>query len=245
MSTERIFGSWDTPRQDVNHLDRELQLLWSHLAAQHVNTPQFEPNSGLSQRKAEITMLWQLFHLQRPKIVLEIGVAQGGTFAGWCKLAPADALLIGIDRCVDDCRPRPGDPVHPMISMFSNASTTNGGGMYHLAQGTQRVVPINGWSYEPHVMKQLLEVLSGRKIDFLMHDASHQKDMAARDYDIYRPLMAEGSMMAFHDIQRSAHPDCNKSEFWEWTKDNVEYSARFEFLGGTHDDSLGIGILIF
>lgn len=189
-------------------------------------------------------MLWSLFYRMQPKIVVEVGVAQGGTFAGWCKLASHDATLIAIDRCLDDARPRPGDPVHPAIYSGPLASTSNGGGIYHLRQFGQRIIGINGWSYEPHVMEKLLAELDGRKIDFLFNDASHSASMFAQDFKLYWPLVADGGIFATHDIMKSAHPDCDKNTEWERIKREEEYSACYEFLGSRHDDSMGIGVLI-
>jgi cephalosporin hydroxylase len=245
MSTEKIWGGWDTPPE--NNPNAFFAFLWHHLAAQHVGTPQQVNNFGLSQRRHEITSLWELYHRAQPKVVVEIGVAQGGTWASWCHLGQPDALLIGIDRCVDDCRPRRGDPVSSVIARphLMDRSTSQGGGMYACAKDNQRIVPINGWSYDPHVLSQLQTALAGKKVDWLFHDASHSADMARKDYELYRPFMAEGSVMAFHDIQASKVPECNKSVWWAEVKRDGDYSACFEFLGSKGDDSMGIGVLIF
>lgn len=244
MSTERIFGGWDTV-PDTGHVD-QLAYLWHHLAAQQVGTPDQRNNLGLSQRRPEITMLWELYVRAKPKVVVEIGVAQGGTFASWCYLGEPDALIIGIDRCVDDCRPRPGDPVSDLLcpEHMQRRSTTHGGGMYAHKKGSQAIVPINGWSYSPAVLEDLTLVLKGRKIDWLFHDASHSAEMSRKDYALYRPFMAEGSVMAFHDIQPSSHPDCNKSVWWQEVREAGDYSAIFEFLGPKGSDSMGIGVII-
>ena len=244
MSVEKLYGTWDTPRTDVNHLDRELQILWHELAAQHVGTPEFQPNSGLSQRKNEVIELWKLFHFQQPKIILEIGTAQGGTLAGWCRLAPTDATIIFIDRCVNDCRPKPGDPVHPSVSTRSHAVTEDGGGAHYLARGHQRIIPINGWSYDPAVMNMLLAALDGRKIDFLYHDASHSKEMFARDFKLYWPLVAEGGIFATHDVMHSNALECDKSVEWGRIRKEEEYSACYEYFSSRGHDSMGNGVLI-
>lgn len=241
MSTDRIFGSWDSPPP---YKDTPGEI-WNWLAAQNVGTPDFQPNSGLSQRRHEITMLWHLYQRARPKIVLEIGVAQAGTFASWCFLGEPDALIIGIDRSVNDARPRAGEQVSPrIVHRTVNQMTDGGGGMFALGRNNQRIVPICGWSTDPNVLAALEKTLAGRKIDFLFHDASHSADMSRKDFLLYRPFMAEGSIMAFHDIQKSSHPECNKSEFWEELKATENYSACFEFLGARSEESLGIGVLV-
>lgn len=240
MSTERIFGTWDQPPKQPD----EISLLWHKLAAQNVGKPDFMPNSGLSQRRAEITMLWTLFARMKPQVIVEVGVAQGGTFASWCQLAPDDAVIIAVDRCLDDCRPRPGDPVHPGISIRSDLSSSNGGGIYHLGKAGQTIIGVNGWTTEQSTKDKLIAALNGRKIDFLFHDASHERSMFIQDFEWMYPLVADGGVFATHDIQQSQHPECNKSEAWKTIKLMADYSACFEFLGSRNDDSLGIGVLI-
>lgn len=241
MSVDSIFGSWDELPSDGGD---DLSRLWHKLAAQHVGTPQQVNNFGLSQRRHEITMLWELFRRAKPNIILEIGTSQGGTLAGWCQLAPQDALIVIIDRCVDDCRPRPGDPIHADISNHSEKYTSQGGGAHYLATRNQKLVAINGWSQEKAVMDKLLATLSGRKIDFLFHDASHASAMFAADWTLYWPLVAEGGVFASHDVNWSADTACDKKSTWDRIKREAAYSACYEYLPHPSISEMGIGVLI-
>jgi cephalosporin hydroxylase len=242
MSTESIYGDWDKKESRVP--GDELEALWHKLAAQNVGRADFEPNSGLSQRKNEIIELWQLYIRSRPRVVVEVGCAQGGTFAGWCQLGVWTNTIIGIDRDVNDCRPRPGDPVHPDIYSGPLASTTNGGGMYSLAKHGQIIHPINGWTFDPIVLETLLHLLNGRKIDFLFHDASHEAGMFARDFKMFWPLISDGGILAVHDIMPSKMQDVTKDREWQRIREQEDYSALYEYRGARTDDSLGIGVLI-
>ncbi|MFA4990861.1 MAG: hypothetical protein WC579_03085, partial [Candidatus Paceibacterota bacterium] len=49
------------------------------------------------QIKEEFTELLKIYVEKQPKIILEIGTANGGTLFSFCKLAPEDAILISID----------------------------------------------------------------------------------------------------------------------------------------------------
>jgi len=241
MSTENIFGSWDfPPKGNADHLS----ALWHILAAQNVGTANFIPNFGLSQRRAEIEMLWHLYEKAKPQIVVEIGVAQAGTFAAWCILGRADATIIGIDRCLDDSRPRPGDPVHPSIHPGPYAMYSQGGGILHLAQRRQKVIGINGWSLEASTLSQLNEVLQGRTIDWLFNDGSHEASMAQGDFENYWPLISEGGVYATHDICRSDDPKCNKKEWWDHAVATADYSAVFEFKPSRNEQNMGIGLFV-
>lgn len=244
MSSESIFGGWDKPRVTGDYLNDRLQAIWHTLAAQNLGTPHFQPNNGLSQRKHEVCMLWTLFHFLKPQVIVEVGVAQGGTFASWCELAPPGATIIGIDQCLDDCRPRPGDPVHSSVYNGPLRMSSQGGGIYSLAKKGQSVIGINGWTHDPRVQQELNHHLSGRTIDFCFHDASHSARMTREDMTWIWPLISPGGVLALHDIQPSVHPECNKSAAWQEMKDTLDYSARYEFCGSRSDDSMGIGILV-
>lgn len=243
MSTENIYGGWDSPRTDGSKEDEIFQWLWHRLAAQNVGLPAFQPNNGLSQRKHEIIELWKLFRTAKPMVVLEIGTAQGGTFASWCRLAPDNALIISIDKCIDDCRPRPGDPVHPEISSRPLKLTSQGGGAYSLSFGRE-VFAIEGWSFHQQVMAKLTRKLEGRKIDFLFHDASHSREMFAADFKLYWGLVADGGIFAAHDIMSSKADGCDKSIEWERIKKEENYSAVYEYFSSKESDSMGVGVLI-
>lgn len=244
MSTESLFGTWDKARVRGDYLFDKFQGMWHTLACQNAGKPEFQANSGLTQRKHEIIMLWTLVHFQRPQVVVEVGTAQGGSFASFCELAAPDATLISIDRCINDCRPRPGEPVHPSVYNGPLRMSEQGGGVYSLGKKGQRVYGINGWSHEKSTQDRLEEILAGRKIDFLFNDGSHSKEMFADDFRWMWPLVAEGGIFATHDIHHSKAEGCDKRVEWERIIAEETYSAMYEFRPAYSEDSLGIGVLI-
>lgn len=189
-------------------------------------------------------MLAALFNFLKPKIIMEVGVAQAGTLAAWCQLASPDATIIALDRCLDDARPRPGDPVHPSIYNGPLKSTSQGGGIHHLKQGGQTIIGVNGWTNDPVVQSQVTTALNGRTIDFIFHDCSHSSRQTREDMVWMWPLVSSGGVLALHDIQPSKHPDCDKAIAWREMVETLHYSARYEFCGNPQDDSMGVGILI-
>lgn len=243
MSTERIFGSWESlpshgKADDIAHA-------WHALAAQHVGTPIQKLNSGLSQRRHEWTMLMDLYRRAQPKVVLEIGCAQGGTAAGWCMFGQPDALIIMVDRDTNDIRPRPNEPVHPSVATQKMwPMTESGGGAHALRKHNQTVHPISGWSYEDSTFNRVKAILGSKKVDWMFTDSSHEQSMFADEFKLYWPLVEEGGVYCTHDIQFSSHPSVTKWKEWERIKKEEEYSACFEFLSSRADDSLGIGVLI-
>lgn len=242
MSTDRIFGTFeDLPNQGRRD---DLVQLFHKLAAQKVGTPQQINNFGLSQRVHEIVPLWELYIRAQPRIVLEIGCAQGGTACSWMHLGRDGASIIVIDRDLGDSRPRPGEPVDPMFYNGHLKTYHEGGGIKSLAQRGQEIIGINGWTYEPRVQEELKRILNHRKIDWIWNDASHSAKMYEDDVKWLWPLLDHGGVWASHDIMPSKHPDCNKSEYHQVMRETFDYSALYEFRGGPNDDSMGIAAFV-
>ncbi len=244
MGTETIYGSWNAPPANLPEHEKELMDLWHSLAIQNEGQPNYEANNSMTQRKNEFIELAQIFRRVNPRVIAEIGLAQGGTIAAWARLARPDARFITIDRDPNDCRPRPGDPINPAIYRGRLAMTEQGGGVYHLMRPGQRVSVIRGWTYDPEAKRQFLEALGGRKIDFMFHDASHQAEMFHADFEWMWPLIEEGGVLASHDIMPSVVPGITKSVEWERIRKEETYSALYEWRGSRDGDSFGIGAII-
>ena len=245
MSTEAIYGSWNDPLPNLLDHEHQIVNLWHCLAVQHEQSADYMANNSLTQRKNEFIELAQLFRRANPRVIAEIGLAQGGTIAAWFKLARADAKFITIDRDPNDCRPRPGEPVHPSIYNGPiKGMTEQGGGVYHLKKPTQDLHVIRGWTTDPEAKAAFLKALGDDKIDWLTHDASHGEKMFHEDFQWMWPLIAEGGVFMSHDIQPSADPKITKNIEWERIKREEDYSAVYEFRGNRDSDSMGIGILI-
>jgi cephalosporin hydroxylase len=242
MSTSRIFGTLDDLPEDGT-VDRFIHL-FHKLAPQNVGTPNQVNNFGLTQRIHEIIPLWELYVRMQPRIVLEVGTAQGGSFASWCHLGRNGSTIIAIDRSLDDSRPRPGESVDKMFFNGTPRMYSQGGGIKSLAQRGQTVIGINGWTHDPAVQEELKRVLNHRKIDWVFHDASHSARMYEEDVEWMWPLLDKGGVWASHDIMPSSHPDCNKSEYHQVMRDTFDYSAMYEFRGSRSDDSMGIAAFI-
>lgn len=243
--TDKIYGTWDSPPQDLPDHEQQLVGLWHNLAVQNEGTAEFVANNRLTQRKNEFIELAQLFRRVRPRVIAEIGLAQGGTIAAWFKLARPDAKFLVIDRDCNDCLPRPGEPVSPHIYGGPiKGMTEQGGGVYHLKQPTQDLHVIWGWTTDPVAKQKFLDALGGDKIDWMFHDASHEASMFHQDFEWMWPLIADGGVLASHDIQPSTVPNITKSIEWERIKREETYSAVYEWRGNQHSDSYGVGALI-
>lgn len=138
------------------------------------------------QVRWEIERLLEVLEGLRPKYVLEIGTARGGTLLLWTRVAADDALIISIDL--------PGGPFgggYPALKGLAYKA---------FARGKQRVVLIRGDSHDARTVRKVLKVLGGAKLDFLFIDGDHTYEGVRRDFETYAPLVREGGVIAIHDI---------------------------------------------
>jgi predicted O-methyltransferase YrrM len=182
---------------------------------------------GPSQFRSEIIELATLVHQRKPRVVVEIGTANGGTLCIWCALAEPQAVIVSIDL--------PGG-VH-------------GGGyprwkslIYRrFAQPNQSLHLLRVDSHLPATQDQLKSILPPQGIDFLFIDGDHTYEGVKKDFEMYSPLVRRGGLVAFHDI--CTHPtaaDCAVDKFWGEIR--TYYKAR-EFVENPEQRCYGIGVL--
>ncbi len=156
---------------------------------------------GANQKISEFSKLIRVVKKRKLETVVEIGTAKGGTFATWCTLAQPDALLISIDL--------PGG--------------MHGGG--YSEDDAERFDAYGGPNQQLHFLRQdshdqatldaLKQMLGLRKVDFLMIDGDHTYEGVRADYEMYSPLVADGGLIAFHDIlEHPQIPDCQVDRLW-------------------------------
>lgn len=181
-----------------------------------------------SQVRSEIIQLTELIGQRRPKTVVEIGTAQGGTLILWCRQADPHATIVSIDL--------PGG-IH-------------GGGYPYWKSWIYRRFPLaaqklhllRGDSHQPEMLARLKSVLPGDgKVDFLFIDGDHTYDGVKADFEMYSGLVRPGGLIVFHDICK--HPEalnCHVDRFWQELKN--ERHAR-EFVHDSNQGTCGIGVI--
>jgi predicted O-methyltransferase YrrM len=164
---------------------------------------------GANQKISELTPLVRLLKRRELRTVVEIGTARGGTFATWCALAEPDALLVSIDL--------PGG--------------AHGGGYSeqdverYRAHGRpgQRLHFLRADSHAEETRDELAAILAGAEVDFLMIDGDHTYEGVRADYEMYSPFVADGGVIAFHDILHHPQvPDCEVDRFWAELRETGE-----------------------
>ncbi len=172
------------------------------------------------QIRSEILSLAEIVADIRPKVVLEIGSAYGGTLLIWAQIA--EELLISCD--IDDRTHR--------LSFYRRFPPPG---------SRCRVEMLVGDSHEPAFRQRVEDLLGGRKVDFLFIDGDHTREGVAADYHDYRDLVRPGGIIAFHDIVEKQCIASNQVyDFWKMVRGDA--SAR-EIIDDPGQTGFGIGIV--
>jgi hypothetical protein len=171
-----------------------------------------------------------LAYARDKKVIVEIGSAAGGTVWAWCQVAAPDATIISIDL--------PDGIGGGQHSYLAEQRTEA------FKQADQTVHMIRGDSHSERTKMRLLEILDGRKIDFLFIDGDHTLEGVTKDWEMYGEL---ADIVGFHDIVKHTHPELQWSrvdELW----DTIDLPKDRIFDEGAHkgDDAHhwgGIGIV--
>jgi predicted O-methyltransferase YrrM len=168
---------------------------------------------SVTQSREEIVSLLELLRREAPRVVLEIGLDQGGTLFLWTRVAADDAHLISID-----VRPL---GVLGQRSAFAVARR----GFARAGQRIDLIMPAD--SHSEATRDRIQTMLDGRVVDFLFVDGDHSYEGVKRDFELYSPLVREGGIVAFHDVATPAEPHVVR--FWnEFRQEHTvtEYTAR-------------------
>ncbi len=180
------------------------------------------------QYPEELVQLAKEIEIRRPRTVVEIGTASGGTLFLACCLATDDALLVSLDL-----------PDGEFGGGFPNWK----GPLYkEFARGHQTVEIIRGNSHSQEVEAQLQNVIGNRKIDYLFLDGDHTYDGVKKDFETYSKFLDEDAIVAFHDIvsDKTVPPNHFVSVYWNEIKQ--KYSHK-EFIRDLRQSKLGLGVL--
>ena len=190
--------------------------------------PELAPFSiRLEQVPKEISQLLRILVRHKPRIVLEIGTANGGTLFLLSKVATPDAILMSIDL-----REGSFGGGYPKWKIpFYTSFATN----------AQKVFLIEGNSHEYTTFLKMKRILGDKKLDFLFIDGDHTYEGVKRDFRMFYPLVREEGIIAFHDIvEHSPESKCEVSKFWNEIKHNYKCN---EIIKDRNQKWAGIGVL--
>jgi predicted O-methyltransferase YrrM len=160
------------------------------------------------QKSSEFAPLVAIVLERRPRCVLEIGSARGGTLWAWTRAAAPDATLVSVDL--------PGGPY--------------GGGDYDwesfrsFARADQRIELIRANSHDEDTRDRVAAALD-RPVDFLFIDGDHTYEGARRDFELYSPFVKPGGIVAFHDvIKHRTDQECDVDVLWHELKGDYRHA---------------------
>ena len=180
---------------------------------------------GAMQKVLELGAMLELLKSKPLDTVMEIGTAAGGVFYALCQLAPKDATLISIDLPTGDY----GDGRIHGVGEFRA----------HVRKG-QNAHFIREDSHKPKVKKEVLKILGGRSVDFLLIDGDHTYKGVKKDWEMYSPLVKSG-IVVFHDIcHHNTIPECRVEDVWREVKS--KYSST-ELIDPQDTTWGGIGVI--
>ncbi|MCD6099196.1 MAG: class I SAM-dependent methyltransferase [Candidatus Marinimicrobia bacterium] len=180
-----------------------------------------------AQIREEIIELLKILSKRKPKVVLEIGTAKGGTLFLFSRIASEDATLISVDLPGGKFGGGYPEWKIPLYKAF--------------ALPTQDIHLIRADSHDPKTLEIVKEILNGRKVDFCFIDGDHTYEGVKADFEMYSPLVKKGGIIAFHDIvHHPFDPDCQVDKFWNEIKHR--YKTK-EIVSSKQQTWAGIGIL--
>jgi cephalosporin hydroxylase len=127
----------------------------------------------------EIKNLLLILDKVKPKVILEIGTARGGTLFLFSNIAHEEATLISVDL---------SQTIEKRI-LFR-----------YIKKEKQKIYLIQGDSHSIETLRKIEGILKGRKVDFLFIDGDHSYEGVKKDFEMYSPLVRKGGIIAFHDI---------------------------------------------
>jgi len=161
------------------------------------------------QDRREFCDLLKIFLELKPKYILEIGTANGGSLFCFCKLAPDDAIILSIDLPEG---PFGGGYPEWKIPIYQAFKKEN-----------QKLYLLRKDSHQKETLDEVLKILNGNELDFLFIDGDHSYEGVKKDFEMYGPLVRKGGIIAFHDIVISNDKSIEVPKFWYEIKKNYNY----------------------
>jgi len=180
------------------------------------------------QIREEFLELLKIFKEIEPKIMVEIGTANGGTFFCFSKLAPDDATIISID--LPEGKFSGGYPEWkiPIFKSFTVAS--------------QKMFLLRQDSHAQETINKVKDILNKRSVDFLFIDGDHSYEGVKKDFEMYSPLVKSSGIIAFHDIISGSEENIGGVPAF-WREIESKYQT-VEFIKDLNQGGCGIGLIV-
>ena len=180
-----------------------------------------------AQVRSEFATLLAKASETKPKYVLEIGTANGGTLFLFTRIASPDAMIISVDLPGGKFGGGYPESLAPLFKSFGKEGQT--------------IQLLRADSHDAGTLSKVKDMLAGNALDLLFIDGDHSYEGVKRDFEMYSPLVKKGGIVAIHDIAKHpANVGCEVDRFWKEVKDVHPYT---EVLADPKATWAGIGIL--
>ena len=205
-----------------NHsIDRLLDAIYSSLGSFLTIRP--------IQVKEEISQLLVRLADSQPRTIVEIGTANGGTLFLLTRVAAPKATIISIDKPNGSFGGGYPGSMTPVFRSF--------------ARDGQSVILVRSDSHENATVDHTRKILDDRDVDFLFIDGDHSYQGVKSDFSMYSPLVAEGGLIALHDIVPGLPSHVGEVPRF-WTELRGKYPSH-EIVKSWSQGQAGIGLLDF
>lgn len=188
---------------------------------------------GSIQKPSELGGFLEKVSALKPKSIVEIGTARGGTLFGMLSYADNEAVAYSIDIPAgsvndhvegEDVYQRPDDN----REMIRKRIACVGQLVKLIDEDSQKVETFIKLKHMMHPKK---------KIDLLFIDGDHTYEGVKRDFELYSPLVRKGGLIAFHDIVDHERETVGVWRLWEEIKQR-DMSRCSEFVD--HRETWGV-----
>lgn len=181
------------------------------------------------QVRSELRDFLLLVQGLKPRRIVEMGTARGGTLFLLTRVAAPDAVLVSIDLSSEDDLRFGGGDVRRRRPLFEA-----------FALDQQRVHFLVGHSHAVETRDHVKRTLRGGLVDVLFIDGDHTTNGVRGDYELYRDFVREGGIIAFHDIV-DGKPEFvgGVPDFWR----SIRTPKSQEFVEDRAQGGYGIGVL--
>ncbi|MFQ5574549.1 MAG: class I SAM-dependent methyltransferase [Terriglobia bacterium] len=179
------------------------------------------------QTPSEIEPLYLAVCDLKPRCVVEVGTALGGTLYLWTQAATEDATIVSIDL---------------PAGLSGGGYLESRSALYKaFARPRQNLYLLRANSHDPQTLQQVRRILGDHPVDLLFIDADHTYEGVKTDFILYGPLVQPGGLIAFHDIRPSPDPQIQVERLW------TQLRGRYDVKEFVYPDrwgrELGIGLL--
>ncbi len=179
------------------------------------------------QVRSEIQQALEEMEKLRPRVLMEIGTALGGTFFLLSRAAASDARLVSLDL-----------PHGRFGGGYSSWKTWI---FRRLLLPHQTATFIRSDSHAPSSLERVREVLGGVPLDMLFIDGDHSYEGVKADFALYAGLVRPGGLIVMHDIAKhQTQSTCHVDQFWAEVKPRFRYR---EIIENREQGWAGVGLL--